>query len=119
MFHLNELPLRHFFKMLDESTSGPNTYKEIIGSAIEKDLTKLPLIGFKKIRGRVPVISHEVVDGFRGDQKYFYEICRAVQSGIVPQRLEKMSPGKLCEARRLTKENRILRLCISTLEPPR
>jgi hypothetical protein len=37
MFHLNELPLRHLFKMLDGSTSGPNTYKGIIGSAIEKD----------------------------------------------------------------------------------
>ena len=63
MFHLNELPLRHLFKMLDGSTSGPNTYKGIIGSAIEKDVTKLPLIGFKKIRGRVPVIPHEVHGG--------------------------------------------------------
>jgi hypothetical protein len=90
--------------------------KELLGQRLKR-ITKLPLIGFKKIRGRVPVIPHEVVDGFRGDQKYFYEICRAVQSGIVSQRLEKMSPGKLCEARWLTKANRILRLYIPTLEP--
>lgn len=117
MLHLNELPLRHLFKHLDGATTGPNTYKGPIGSAIVNDLRFLPVISFKKVSGRVLKLPAHVISGFTGDQKYFYELCRAVQKGVVSPSLETRSPGKICESRWLTKANRILRLYVATDEP--
>ncbi len=114
MLHLNELPLRHLFKHLDGATTGPNTYKGPIGSAIVNDLRFLPVISFKKVSGRVLKLPAHVISGFTGDQKYLYELCRAVQKGIVSPSLETRSPGKICESRWLTKANRILRLYVAT-----
>ncbi|KAI9552227.1 hypothetical protein GHT06_022581 [Daphnia sinensis] len=97
--HLNELPFRHIFKELDGKTTGPSSYFGCI------------------VRGRVKQIPDAVTNQFTGDQKYLYDICLAVQTGIIPTGLELRSPGKLSEARWLTKANRILRLYISTEKP--
>lgn len=115
--HLNELPFRHIFKELDGKTTGPPSYFGCIGSAIDAELVNLELAKFCKVRGRVKQIPDAVTNQFTEDQKYLYDICLAVQTGIIPTGLELRSPGKLSEARWLTKANRILRLYISTEKP--
>lgn len=115
--HLNELPFRHIFKELDGKTTGPSSYFGCIGSAIDAELVNLELAKFCKVRGRVKQIPDAVTNQFTEDQKYLYDICLAVQTGIIPTGLELRSPGKLSEARWLTKANRILRLYISTEKP--
>lgn len=115
--HLNELPFRHVFKHIDGKTTGPSTYSGVIGSAIENELVNLKVVKFLKVRGRVKMIPQTVLDQFTGDQRYLYEICIAVQTGEVYAGLELKSPGKLSEARWLTKANRILRLYISSNHP--
>lgn len=115
--HLNEMPFRHIFKELDGKTTGPSSYSGHIGSAIDAQLVDLDPIKFCKVRGRVKQIPRTVVNQFTGDQKYFYDICHAVQTGEIPTGLELKSPGKLSEERWLTKANRILRLYISTEKP--
>ena len=48
------------------------------------------------------------------DQRYLYDMCIAVQSGVVNQNLAVKSPGNINHARWLTRANRILRLYVST-----
>src|SRR5207253_1076375 len=52
------------------------------------------------------------------DQKYLLDISRAVSSGECPPDLAYRSPGKMAHSRWLTTANRILRLYVSTAEPP-
>jgi hypothetical protein len=116
--HLNELPFRHLFMHLDGGTSGPNSYKGPIGLAINNDLRQLPIVKFKKIKGRIRKLPKEVVQNFTGDQRYFYDMCLAIRKGFpLYESLSNRSPGKICESRWLTKANRIMRLYVSTLKP--
>ena len=118
--HLNELPFRHLFEHIDGKTTGPSSYRSPIGHAImEKDseFRMKPVVQFEKIKGMLNQLPPEVVDNFTSDQKYFYEICLAVRQGSVPTSLSARNPGKLCEARWLTKANRIMRLYVSTMNP--
>ena len=78
MLHLNELPLRHLFKLMDGSTSGPSSFKGPIGCVIVNDLRSLPIEKFRRIQGRVPKLNQEVISKFTGDQRYFYEMARAI-----------------------------------------
>lgn len=118
--HLNELPFRHLFQHLDGKTTGPNSYRGPIGHAImenEEELRRKPVVKFVRVRDRLNQLPTEVIDNFTSEQKYFYEMCMAVRRGIVPNGLSARNPGKLCEARWLTKANRILRLYVSTVDP--
>lgn len=76
-----------------------------------------PVVKFEKIKRRLNQLPPEVVNNFTSDQKYFYEICLAVRQGLVLTSLSDKKPGKLCEARWLTKANRILKLYVSTMNP--
>jgi hypothetical protein len=103
---------------LDGGTSGPNSYKGPIGLAINNDLRQLPIVKFKKIKGRIRKLPKEVVQNFTGDQRYFYDMCLAIRKGFpLYESLSNRSPGKICESRWLTKANRIMRLYVSTLKP--
>ena len=46
----------------------------------------------------------------RGDQKYLYDMVRAVDSGVCDDHLASMKPGRLNLSRWLTTAARILRL---------
>ena len=118
--HLNELPFRHLFELVDGKTTGPSSYRGKIGQQImEKgvELKMMPVVKFAKVKGRLKQLPLEVTSNFTSDQRFFYEICLAVQKGEVSLELSLWNPGELCEARWLTKANRILRLYISTLNP--
>lgn len=54
---------------------------------------------------------------FSTDEKYLYEISKAVATGNCPQALANKMPGMLHHARWLTKASRVLRLYVSSVEP--
>ena len=49
--HLNELPFKHVFELIDGKTSGPGSFKGEIGKKITEGLTNLEVVPFKKING--------------------------------------------------------------------
>lgn len=74
----------------------------------------LPITNFRPIRSEnLPKL---VPDDLSTDQKYLWDICQAVASGVCTESLLQRNPGKLAHSRWLTAANRILRLYVSTKE---
>ena len=65
----------------------------------------------------MPRLSDEAKDELSCDQKYLYEIIRAVETGHVFERLANLYPGKMAHSRWLTTANRIMRLYVSVKNP--
>lgn len=51
------------------------------------------------------------------DQKYLFEMCHAVASGVCGEDIANRQPGNMVHSRWLTTANRILRLYVGTNEP--
>ncbi|KAK4299397.1 hypothetical protein Pmani_001405 [Petrolisthes manimaculis] len=113
LLHANELPLRHLIHAIDGKTTGPTTFTGKIGKQLA-DCEKNEVIDFEPIQSENIVVDQDILST---DQKYLLMIYLAVSSGICPQNLAKMKPGKIHHARWLTTANRILRLYISTVAP--
>jgi hypothetical protein len=113
LLHVNELPLRHLFQAVDGKTSGPNGFSGPIGKALPTCET-LDVIKYVPIRAALPEID---ANDLSSDQKYLYDICRAVSSGVFPVELANRTPGKMAHSRWVTTANRILRLYVATIEP--
>jgi hypothetical protein len=111
--HANELPLRHLFKFIDGSTSGPNEFSGPIGKELQ-NCHNMPITTFVVIEVQLPDL---LTSGLSTDQKYLYEICLAIASGRVPNDLARRNPGKMSHARWLTTGSRILRLYVATKNP--
>ena len=117
MLHFNELPFRHIFQKYLGVTSGPKTFKGDLAKLLETDLTHLPIINYTTIRGNVNELHEDIIHDISKDQKYLYEMSKAIQNGICSPELAIRFPGNLNHARWLTRANRILRLFISTQVP--
>ena len=117
--HRNELPQGHIFKDVDGITSGPSSFSGSIEKEIKQDLTKLSLVQFDPVAGRVKEIPEDIVKELSTDQKYLYEIALVVQNGPehCPENLLTKEPGALNNARWNTLANRILRLYITKRIP--
>lgn len=112
--HANELPLRHLIKELDGETNGPRGFTGPIGKALE-GCEKLAVKSFEKIESAdIPII---LKTDLSWEQKYLYEMCHAISSGVCSAGLAKRNPGKVVHSRWITTANRILRLYISTNTP--
>ena len=114
--HANELPLRHLIKTLDGKTTGPRGYTGEIGKQLE-ECEKYSVCDFDAIETSMPRLSDEAKDELSCDQKYLYEIIRAVETGHVSERLANLYPGKMAHSRWLTTANRIMRLYVSVKNP--
>jgi hypothetical protein len=113
LLHLNELPLRHLFHSLDGATTGPHSFNGPIGKSISMSVQK-PIVSFAIIVGEPIICDKQLLSS---DQLYFFEIVNAVKTGVVPDRFNSRTPGRLNHARWLTLANRVLRLYISTEDP--
>lgn len=113
LLHMNELPFRHLFSFIDGKTSGPRTFKGVIGKALENCEEKA-VAKFQSIPSDIPLID---IKDLSSDQLYLYRIVSAVTTGECPADLSYKSPGKMSHARWLTRANRVLRLYISTSNP--
>ena len=123
MLHLNELPLKHIFEHFDGTTSGPVSFTGQIGKEISKDLRLLTVINFQPIEGHVEKLPESILSQLSTDQLYLYYMSMTIQKGRGfldhNDHVTTNSPGVLHHARWLTKANRILRLYVSTSEPPK
>ncbi|KAI6655352.1 hypothetical protein LOD99_2187 [Oopsacas minuta] len=115
--HGNELPLRHLFQIIDGKTSGPNSFKGVIGKELNCDFTCKPIAAYHPLCGKTQLIDCDILKNLNKDQKYLYNICHAVQTGICSSELASMQPGPLHHARWTTLANRLLRSYISMIHP--
>ena len=111
--HANELPLRHLVQHLDGSTTGPRAFNGPIGKALEQ-CEKLPFVNFKQIESSLPDMP---TTDLSSDQKYMYDMCQVIMSGIWTEAMPLRNPGNLNHSRWLTTGNRILRLYVATKNP--
>ncbi|XP_065682684.1 uncharacterized protein LOC124816190 isoform X1 [Hydra vulgaris] len=111
LLHLNEHSLQHLFHSLDGATTGPHSFNGPIGKSITMSVQK-PIVSFAIIFGEPIICDKQLLNS---DQLYFFEIVNAVKTGIVPDRFNSRTPGRLNHARWLTLANRVLRLCISMM----
>ena len=116
---------RHLYpKRLDGSTTGPRTFQGEIGRRIEEDLKTLPIVEFRRVRGRVERPNSSVISSLSQCQKYLLEMSLACQSGHSAflskegLALARRSPKCLNHSRWLTRANRVLRLYVSSQNPP-
>ena len=116
LLHGNELPLRHLFEHLDGSTTGPRSFSGPVGAQLQHCET-MPKAKFAPIESNLQVLPDSVLQDLSTDQKYLYDICQAITSGICDEALLHRNPGKLVMSRWLTLANRVLRLYIATEIP--
>ena len=123
MLHLNELPFREVFKLIDGETSGPGVLKGHIGRLLDFDPGNLVVAKYRPVTGITEDMPQSVKSDLSEDQKYLLKACIAVQLGHnntdpdILKFLSTASPGRLHHARWITRANRILRLYIGTEEP--
>lgn len=114
MLHLNELPLRHIFKMLDGESTSPKAFSGLIGKKLQS-CDRMPIVSFKKIStSNLPEVDFKDLST---DQKYLYRICAAVSTGKCSADLAHLKPGPVNHSRWLTMACRTLRLYIATENP--
>ena len=83
MLHFLELPFRHYYEYIAGKTTGPNTLEGAIGEAIsDKELTSQPIVNFTPLTANIPVLDCEEVKSLKltSDQKYLYDLVRAIQA---------------------------------------
>ena len=92
--------MQSYFVLNDGDTNSP-TYNGIIGSLIKDGLDLQQLIKFKKVRGRVKDYTDDpgFLASLNSDMELLYKYCLALQSGKLPDGLEKRIPGKIHKAR--------------------
>lgn len=67
--------------------------------------------------GNLLVQYEEATKSLSTDQKYLFEICHAVASGVCSEELANRQPGNMSHSCWLTTVNRILRLYVGTNKP--
>ena len=113
LLHLNELPFRHLFQILDGETTGPKSFIGPIDSQL-KNCEKLPVVKFQSIYCELPDIDRKILSK---DQQYLLDISSAIKSGSCTVDLAIREPGPISHSRWLTTANRVLRLYISVESP--
>ena len=76
LLHCNELPLRHVFKYIDGTTSGPDSFNGPIGSSLSSCVSEWPMVRFQRIRNpEFKELPQEVVEDLSTDQYYMLIKC--------------------------------------------
>ncbi|KAJ6617794.1 hypothetical protein Bhyg_17838, partial [Pseudolycoriella hygida] len=115
--HFVELPLRALFVFIDGKTLGPHQFSGEIGSKLG-DCVNLPIVKFERVTTKLPNLTNDMqIKDLSTDQKYLYEICEAISTGIFSQSLSERRCGNLCHSRWLTLANSVLRLYVGTRTP--
>ena len=108
--HLNELPFRHVFVLCDDGmgTSGPNSFKGVIGTSIQGEIHTEPVIKYESISSELPGLADTVRVKLSRDQRLLYDYTAAIRDGVVPAKLARQKPGEICHARWLTLALRLM-----------
>lgn len=113
--HLNELPFKALFALLDGDTSSPSEFKGPLGKTLSHSLN-LQLVTFDPIPTNVPEFEGDIKT-LSTDQLYLYEMCMAISSGVCSFGLSKRNPGAISNSRWLTVANHLLRTYVGTENP--
>ena len=100
--HLNELLFWHILAETDGVTKGPDSLSGPVGSTLNQDMWKDPVVSFQPIAGKVPIIPDSVVHDLSRDQFLVYRYAHAVMTGVMPDDLAGQALGPLCSSRLLT-----------------
>ena len=79
--HMNELVFWHILCDTDGVTKGPDSLSGPVGSTLSKDVWLEPVVYFKALPGKVPVLPDEVIKDLSRDQKLAYRYAHAIMSG--------------------------------------
>ena len=117
--HSNELPLRHLLIQLDGKTGGPRQFTGLIGKLLyETNFENLQIDDFQPISADVIEIDEDYSTDISSDQKYLFEMYQVVSTGVCQPSLASRKPGVMAHSRWLTTASRVLRLYVSTEDPP-
>ena len=86
LLHTNELPLKHVFTSLDDSTSGSDTFSVPLRKKLHGSVSNWLATNFKQPSvplSSFPTPTLHALNDFSTDQFYAYEICCAVIHGKV------------------------------------
>ena len=120
MLHLNNLPLRHIFIVLDGTTKSPHKFSGPIGSMLHGLVTQWEVANFKPIScSSFPFLPKDVINDLFTDHYYDYRMCWAIIKGEVDEDLAHLEIGPLNHSRWLTFACRILRFYVSQFNPTR
>ena len=117
--HSNELNLRHLFTELDGVSSGPNSFKGILGKRCRGSVHKKATVQFAAVPGHVVAISEECLKGLSDDQRLLHMMATAIQSGSISANVSCKKIGRLNHARWLTLAIRLMRIYVATESPSR
>lgn len=118
LLHANELPLRHLIKDLDGNTTGPTAWSGPIGRSITKDVWNEEIAQFNRIEFKCNIDNIDsVAASFSTDQKYLFNICKAISTGNFSEELAAQVIGNLSHSRWHTTASRLLRKYASSPKP--
>ena len=121
--HVNDLPRRHIFTVLDGTTKSPHKFSSFsspIGSMLHSFVTQWEVANFKPIScSSFPFLPNDVINDLSTDQYYGYRMCWAIINGEVDEDLAHLEIGPLNHSRLLTFVCRILRFYVSQFNPTR
>lgn len=113
--HTGELGLRHLIENLDGKTLSYNKWSGSLGKMLDT-ATEIEInSNFTKIDLGPPLIylSQEIIKDLSTDQSYAYQICQAIKTGVLPNRLAMLEIGPVCHSRWLTTSLRFCRIWVS------
>ena len=70
--HLNELLFWHILQETDGVTNGPAKLTGPVGSTLNEEIKKEPVVNFGKISGKVPSLPENVINDLSRDQNLGY-----------------------------------------------
>ena len=100
--HMNELVFWHILCDTDGVTKGPDSLSGPVGSTLSGDIWLEPVVAFKPIAGKVPLLPDEVIKDLSRDQQLAYRYAQAIQSGVMPDNLAGQTIGPLITSRWVT-----------------
>ena len=84
MLHLNELPLRHIFTVLDGTTKSSHKFSGPIDSMLHGLVTQWKVANFKPfLYSLFPFLPNDVINDLSTDQHYGYRKYWAIIAGDV------------------------------------
>ena len=117
--HGNELPFRHLFSHCDGGlgTSGPDSFKGPIGKQCKEEIHLKDIVNFEIISTSLVNLDEHIWTDLSRDQKLLYQYVKAIESGLVSDRLAMQVAGPIDHSRWLTLSIRILQIYTRTANP--
>ena len=108
--HLNELPWRHVFVVIDGPTDSKNTFKGVVGKLLPRidEFDWNPR--FRKVSDGpgLPDISDETAADLSSDQLILFLVFQSIRSGKIRSELYSLTPGPVSHSRWLTHATRTI-----------